>query len=86
MPGYVASLIPVSSSTIIGWVASMDSMQVAIICHREAGTWVPKYALTTHDDEDTNPQRVELPECFKLDPEASSALEQFYTSVQAELN
>jgi hypothetical protein len=87
MPGFIASLVPVPANwPIVGWVSAAADTQLAIICHRENGEWIPQYALKSLSDEDLNPQRIELPSCFSLDPLAVTALEQSYISVQAEMN
>lgn len=88
MPGFVASLIPTSREhpNIVGWVASLDDMSMAIICYRIDGEWVPQYGVKGGTDSNTFSEKLELPSCFELDPLAANALEQFYFSVAAEMN
>jgi hypothetical protein len=87
MPGYIASLIPVNKDhpNIAGWVANMDDMKVAIICYRVNGEWIPQYGIKRSDSEEPS-TRLELPPCFELDPLAAMALEDFYISINAEMN
>jgi hypothetical protein len=86
MPGFVASLVPTTRDhpNIVGWVSNMDALEVAIICYRIKGEWVPQYGVKKN--ENGNSVKLELPSCFVLDPMAAFALEDFYMDTFADMN
>ena len=68
---WIASLMETDDNSIVGWVANGDDLTMAVVCWRVNGEWQPLWGVRQEPPR----ERVPLPACFALDPDAIQTLE-----------